>query len=125
MRQLPVMSLYLLGISGARRGPVGGGHALYATAFLTLSVSRPSKMKRKRLLNDTGCQGVRGPLYIYGLCGTGGSGALKRSRAPKPSLNSKYITDRPGRGGRNRGASENHHKSCCLPGIHHTKYSRY
>lgn len=40
-----------------------------------------------------GWKGVREPLYIYGLCRTGGSGVVKRSHAPKPSLNIKYITD--------------------------------
>ncbi len=35
---------------------------------------------------------MREPLHIYGLCRTGGSGVVKWSRAPKPSLNSKYIT---------------------------------
>lgn len=53
---------------------------------------------RKRLLNDTGWKGVREPLYIYGLCRSGGSGAVKWSHAPKNSLNSKYMTDSGVRG---------------------------
>lgn len=70
---------------------------LFNTLCLFLSSSEMKKEnththrgKRKRLLNDTGWKGVREPLYIYGLCRTGGSGVVKWSRAPKPSLNSKY-----------------------------------
>lgn len=49
-------------------------------------------------MNDTGWKGVREPLYIYGLCRSGGSGAVKWSHAPKNSLNSKYMTDSGVRG---------------------------
>ena len=61
-----------------------------------------------------GCKGVREPLYIYGLCRTGGSGAVKWSRAPKPSLNSKYITESGIRGDGDREGSVLHHKNSSL-----------
>lgn len=53
-----------------------------------------------------GWKGVREPLYIYGLCRTGGSGVVKWSHAPKPSLNIKYITDSGIRGGRGKTTQE-------------------
>lgn len=94
IRWLPVTCVCLKGVSGARR-PGRWGICSVCSLFLTLSVSfyQPSEIKRKRLLNDTGWKGVREPLYIYGLCRTGGSGVVKWSHTPKPSLNSKYITD--------------------------------
>lgn len=94
IRRLPVTCVCLKGVSGARR-PGRWGICSVCSLFLTLSVSfyQPSEIKRKRLLNDTGWKGVREPLYIYGLCRTGGSGVVKWSHTPKPSLNSKYITD--------------------------------
>lgn len=49
-----------------------------------------------------GWKGVRDPLYIYGLCRPGGSGVVKWSRAPEPSLNIKYITDSGNQGRRGR-----------------------
>lgn len=95
------MWLCVLGVSRAY-GPGLRGLCPVCSRFLTLSVSfsQPPKLKKTHTGGKgRGCwmirdgKGVREPLYIYGLCRTGGSGVVKWSRAPKPSLNSKYITD--------------------------------
>lgn len=101
------------GLAGGPCRPGLWGWGPVCSHFLTLSVSQPPILKNtlthsgleagaggkgRGCLNDTGWKGVREPLYIYGLCRSGGSGAVKWSHAPKNSLNSKYMTDSGVRG---------------------------
>lgn len=115
--QLPVSECECVsGVNGGPCRPGLWGWGPVCSHFLTLSVSQPPILKntlthpgrRKRLLNDTGWKGVREPLYIYGLCRSGGSGAVKWSHAPKNSLNSKYMTDSGVRGDGKRNKKKKH-----------------
>lgn len=63
-----------------------------------LQTDRLRAQEEEANLNDMGWKGVRDPLYIYGLCRTGGSGAVKWSHAPKSALNSKSRADGAARG---------------------------